>query len=205
MKTLGIINVTDSFSRCVEILELGFVVYCCAKSQCEPWRLYEHIYPECFEFGFKHFNARRMRVPLCCYLLAREKKHCKTGLFIGTLCGSLILFPHPPPSHECFLKSGWMGWTAVGLGGMDSGGLDGMESSGVGWDGEQWGWMGWTVMGWMGQVVVSILRAMQGDDNCEDCFLIDAYIEGISPLMLSMAVGWLGVCLALSVEQIKPL
>ena len=80
-----------------------------------------------------------------------------------------------------------------------------MDSSGVGWDGEQWGWMGWTVMGWMGQVVVSILRAMQGDDNCEDCFLIDAYIEGISPLMLSMAVGWLGVCLALAVEQIKPL
>lgn len=83
MKTLRIINVTDSFSRCFEILELGFVVYCCAKSQCEPWRLYEHIYLECFEFGFKHCNARRMRVPLHCYLLAREKRHCKTVSLLG--------------------------------------------------------------------------------------------------------------------------
>lgn len=32
---------------------------------------------------------------------------------------------------------------------------------------------------------------MPGDDNWEDCFLIDAYVEGISPLMLSMEVGCL--------------
>lgn len=110
MKTLRIINVTDSFSRCFEILELGFVVYCCAKIQCEPWRLYEHIYLECFEFGFKHCNVRRMRVPLHGSLLAREKKHCKTDLFIGTSCGFLILFPQPPPSHGAFSsQAGWDG------------------------------------------------------------------------------------------------
>lgn len=57
---------------------------------CEPWRLYEYIYQECFEFGFKHHNARKMQVPVHCCLLTREKKHCKTSPLTGISCGSLI-------------------------------------------------------------------------------------------------------------------
>lgn len=82
---------TDSFTRCFEILEPGFVIYCCSKRQgCDPWSLKKHM----------HHNDLNLSLSImlekCKFCLAavfvKEKKCLKTSLLTVILCCSPVLF-----------------------------------------------------------------------------------------------------------------